>query len=104
MLPFWISIGALSLVQGALVAIPGTGGLGALRRLRGRRWAVIPPLSVIGFVFVARGAGQASAQGPPSGALAAVPFLGALVLGCLAWTPPPPRPARALLVAPLFAL
>ena len=104
MLPFWISIGALSLVQGALVAVPGTGGLGALRRLRGRRWAVIPPLSVIGFVFVARGAEQASAQGLTYLALVAVPLLAALALGWLAWNAHPPRPARALLVAPLFAL
>ena len=92
MLPFWISIGALSLVQGALVAIPGAGGLGALRRLRGRRWAVIPPLSVIGFVFVARGAEQASAQGLTYLALVAVPLLAALALGWLAWNAHPPRP------------
>jgi len=104
MLPFWISIGALSLVQGALVAVPGTGGLGALRRLRGRRWAVIPPLSVIGFVFVARGSEQASAQGLTYLALVAVPMLAALAFGWLAWNAHPPRPARALLVAPLFAL
>ena len=104
MLPFWISIGALSLVQGALVAVPGSGGLGALRRLRGRRWALIPPLSVIGFVFLARGAEQASAQGLTYLALVAVPLLAALALGWLAWNAHPPRPARALLVAPLFAL
>src|SRR5271154_729353 len=103
-LPFWISIGALSLVQGALVAVPGSGGLGALRRLRGRRWAVIPPLSVIGFVFLARGAEQASAQGLTYLALVAVPLLAALALGWLAWNAHPPRPTRALLVAPLFAL
>ena len=104
MLPFWISIGALSLVQGVLVAVPGSGGLGALRRLRGRRWAVIPPLSVIGFVLVARGAEQASAQGLTYLALVAVPLLAALALGWLAWNAHPPRPARALLVVPLFAL
>jgi hypothetical protein len=104
MLPFWISIGVLSLAQGALVAVPGSGGLGALRRLRGRRWALIPPLSVIGFVFLARGAEQASAQGLTYLALVAVPLLAALALGWLAWNAHPPRPARALLVAPLFAL
>jgi hypothetical protein len=104
MLPFWISIAVLSLVQGASVAIPGAGGLGALRRLRGRRWAVIPPLSIVGFVFVARGAEQASAQGLTYLALVAVPLLAALALGWLAWNARPPRPARALLVAPLFAL
>lgn len=104
MLPFWISIGVLSLVQGASVAIPGAGGLGALRRLRGRRWAVIPPLSVVGFVFIARGAENASAQGLTYLALVAVPLLAALALGWLAWDAHPPRPARALLVVPLFAL
>src|SRR5271154_1223368 len=104
MLPFWISIGALSLAQDALVAVPGCGSLGALRGLRGRRWALIPPLSVIGFVFLARGAEQASAQGLTYLALVAVPFLAALGLGWLAWNAHPPRPARALLVAPLFAL
>jgi hypothetical protein len=104
MLPFWISIGALSLAQGALVAVPGAGGLGALRGLRGRRWAVIPPLSIVGFVFLARGAEEASAQGLTYLALVAVPALAALALGWLAWNAQPPRPARALLVAPLFAL
>jgi hypothetical protein len=106
-LPFWISISVLSLVQGALVGVPGTGELGALKtltRLRGRRWAAIPPLSVIGFVFGARAAESASAQGLTYLALVAVPVLAALALGWLAWNAHPPRPARALLVAPLFAL
>ncbi len=104
MLPFWISIAVLSLVQGASVALPGAGGLAALRRLRGRRWALIPPLSIVGFVFIARGAEQASAQGLTYLALVAVPLLAALALGWLAWNAHPPRPARALLVVPLFAL
>ncbi len=104
MLPFWISIAALSLVQGALVAVPGAGSLSALARLRGRRWALIPPLSVIGFVFGTRVAEQASAQGLTYLALVAVPALAALALGWLAWNAHPPRPARALWVAPLFAL
>jgi hypothetical protein len=103
-LAFWISIGLLSLVQGAVVAVPGAGSLEALTRLRGRRWAVIPPLSVIGFVFVARAAEKASAQGLTYLALFAVPLLAALALGWLAWNAHPPRPARALLVAPLFVL
>jgi hypothetical protein len=103
-LPFWISIGLLSLVQGALVAVPGTAPAAALTRLRGRHWALIPPLSVIGFVFIARAAETASAQGLTYLALVAVPLLAALALGWLAWNAHPPRPARALLVAPLFAL
>jgi hypothetical protein len=65
---------------------------------------MIPPLSVIGFVFVARGSEQASAQGLTYLALVAVPLLAALALGWLAWNAHPPRPTRALLVAPLFAL
>ena len=104
MLPFWISIAALSLFQGALVAVPGAGAPGALARLRGRRWALIPPLSVIGFVFGARAAEQASAQGLTYLALVAVPALAALALGWFAWNAHPPRPARALWGAPLFAL
>jgi hypothetical protein len=103
-LPFWISIGLLSLVQGAVVAVPGGAPPGALRRLRGRRWALIPPLSVIGFVFVTRAVETAGAQGLTYLALVAVPLLAALALGWLAWNAHPPRPARALLVAPLFAL
>jgi hypothetical protein len=103
-LPFWTSICVLALLQGALVAVPGAGALGALRRLRGRRWAVIPPLSVIVFVFVARDAERASAQDLTYLALVAVPLLAALALGWLAWNANPPRPARALLVAPVFAL
>jgi hypothetical protein len=102
-LPFWISIGVLSLVQGALVAIPGQGPRVMLTRLRGRRWAVIPPLSVIGFVFVARGAEGASAQGLTYLALVAVPLLAALALGWLGGSARA-RPVRALLILPLFAL
>jgi hypothetical protein len=104
MFPFWTSIGVLSLVQGAIVAVPGAGPLGALTRLRGRRWAAVPPLSVIGFVFVTRAAEKASAQGLTYLALFAVPLLAASALGWLAWNANPPRPARALLVAPLLAL
>jgi hypothetical protein len=102
-LPFWISIGLLSLLQGLVVAVPGVARL-APARLHGRRWALIPPLSVIGFVFVARAAESASAQGLTYLALVAVPVLAALALGWLAWYAHPPRPWRALLVLPLFGL
>jgi prepilin signal peptidase PulO-like enzyme (type II secretory pathway) len=106
-LPFWISIALLSLVQGALVAVPGAIAGGLPARLRSRRWAVIPPLSVIAFVFGARAAEHASAQGLTYLALCAVPMLAALALGWLLWDAQPPhwpRSLRALLVAPLFAL
>jgi hypothetical protein len=104
MIPFAISIAVLSLVQGALVAVPRAWDAGGLARLRGRRWALIPPASVILFVFVARAAERASADGLTYLALVAVPVLAALCLGWLAWYADPPHPARALLVLPLFAL
>jgi hypothetical protein len=100
-LPFWISIALLSLAQGALVALPRRHVLPRLSYLRGRRWALLPPLSVIGFVLIARAAERASAQGLTYLALCAVPPLAALALG---WLSRGARPARALLVVPLFAL
>jgi hypothetical protein len=106
-LPFWISIALLSLAQGALVALPGVLAWGLPARLRSRRWAIVPPLSVIAFVFGARAAESASAQGLTYLALCAVPVLAALALGWLLWDAHPPlarRMRRALLVAPLFAL
>ncbi len=73
MLPFWISIAVLSLAQGVLVALPGALAWSLPARLRGRRWALIPPLSVIAFVFGARAAENASAQALTYLALGAVP-------------------------------
>ena len=104
MLPFWISIVALSLAQGALVAAPGALAWRLPARLRGRRWALVPPLSVIAFVFGARAAERASAQGLTYLALVAVPLLAALALGWLLWSSRPSARGRALLVVPLFAL
>jgi hypothetical protein len=101
MLPFWISIALLSLAQGAVVAVPRALELPTLPSLRGRGWAVIPPASVIAFVLIARAAERASAQSLTYLALCAVPALAALALG---WLTPRARPARALLVLPLFAL
>jgi hypothetical protein len=107
MLPFWISIAALSLAQGVLVAVPGALAWTLPAYLSGRRWAVIPPLSVIAFVFGARAAEHASAQALTYLALGAVPVLAALALGLLLWNSRPAwrsRLLRALLVLPLFAL
>ena len=101
MLPFWASIGLLSLSQGALVALPGSFAPRLRSGLAGRRWALVPPLSVIGFVLIAREAETASAQGLTYLALCAVPPLAALALGLLARGA---RPWLALLVPPLFAL
>jgi drug/metabolite transporter superfamily protein YnfA len=100
-LPFWLSIGLLSLAQGAIVALARAPAVPALMRLRDRRWAAIPPLSVLGFVLAAAVAEQASAQGLTYLALGAVPVLAALALG---WMTPGARPARALIVPFLFAL
>jgi hypothetical protein len=100
-LPFWISIALLSVAQGALVALPRALAAPRLSYLRGRRWAVVPALSVIGFVLIARTAERASAQGLTYLALCAVPPLAALALG---WLSHGARPARALVVVPLFAL
>jgi len=104
MIPFSISIAALSLVQGAVVAVPRAWAPGGPAWVRGRRWALIPPLSVLGFVALAREAERASADGLTYLALFAVPALAALTLGWLAWYAEPPRPRWALLVIPLFAL
>jgi hypothetical protein len=86
------------------VALPGSLSASWLASLRGRRWAVIPPLSVIAFVFLAREAEHASAQGLTYLALVAVPLLAALALGWLVRDASSSRPSRSLLVAPLFAL
>jgi hypothetical protein len=101
MLPFWISIGLLSLSQGSIVALARVPAVPALARLRARRWAVIPPLSVAGFVLVAGAAEHASAQGLTYLALCAVPLLAAAALG---WLTPGARPLRSLLALGLFAL
>jgi hypothetical protein len=100
-LPFWISIAALSLVQGLIVALPGAPDFAPLTRLRGGAWAAILPLSVLGFVLIARGAEHASAQGLTYLALVAVPPLAALALG---WLMRGAGPRWALLSMPLFAL
>ncbi len=106
MLPFSISIALLSLAQGAIVALARVPRAiedrpSSVERLRDRRWALIPPLSVIGFVVVVGAAERASAQGLTYLALVAVPLLAALALG---WLTPGARPLRALLVPVLFAL
>ncbi len=101
MLPFWLSIGLLSLLQGILVALPRPPRIPALERLRAGGWAAVLPLSVIVFVLIARKAEEASAQGLTYLALVAVPPLAAVALGLLS------RPARrpAMLAVPaLFAL
>jgi hypothetical protein len=100
-LPFWLSIAVLSATQGALVALPGTISIPWVERRRSRLWAAIPPLSVIGFVFIARAAERASAQSLTYLALVAVPILAALALG---WWGRGARPVLALAAPALFVL
>src|SRR5437764_2659067 len=113
MLPFWLSIAALSLFQGAVVALPRavaprsrrTSGSPPRSTWLDRRgagaWALILPASVVVFVIVARAAAHPSAQTLTYVALVAVPPLAMLALG---WLTGPARPARALLAVALFAL
>jgi hypothetical protein len=100
-LPFGVSIAALSLAQGAVVALPRAVHFSRLDGFRDRRWAIVPPLSVIAFVFIARAAEHASSKALTYLALVAVPLLAALALAALVHGG---RPALALLVLPLFAL
>lgn len=99
--PFWLSIAVLSLVQGVVVALPRSRAPAPLGRLRGRRWALLPPVSVIGFVLIAGAAARASAHTLTYVALVGVPLGAALALG---WLARPARPSMALLALPLFAL
>jgi hypothetical protein len=99
-LPFWLSIGALSLIQAALVAVPRAATLPLLDRLRSKWWALVPPLS-IAVVIGAISLDSTSADALTYLALVAVPPLAA---AALAWILRGGRPALALLVLPLFAL
>ena len=100
MLPFWLSIGALSLVQAALVAAPRPASSPLLARLRGRPWALVPPLS-IALVVGAIALDDAFADFLTYLALVAVPPLAALALATIVRGA---RPPLALLAVPLFAL
>ncbi len=100
MLPFWLSIGALSLVQAALVAAPKPAIAPLLAGLRNRSWALVPPLS-IAVVVAALALDSASARFLTYLALFAVPPLAALALAAIVRGA---RPPLALLVVPLFAL
>jgi len=99
-LPFWLSIGCLSLVQAALVAAPRGFRLPALEALRSRWLALVPPLS-IALVIGAVALDSASATFLTYLALVAVPPLAALALAALVQGA---RPSLALLTPPLFAI
>jgi hypothetical protein len=100
LLPFWLSIGVLSLVQAALVAAPKAPSKTLLRRLQSRWWALVLPLSIV-VVISGIALESASARFLTYLALVAVPPLAA---GALAWLVRGARPPLALLVVPLFAL
>jgi hypothetical protein len=100
LLPFWLSIGVLSLVQAALVAAPRAPLPALVQRLHSRWWALVLPLSIV-VVVSAIALESASARFLTYLALIAVPPLAAVALGGLARGG---RPPLALAVLPLFAL
>lgn len=100
MLPFWLSIGVLSLVQAALVAAPRAPSAALVQRLHSRWWALVLPLSIV-VVVSAIALESASARFLTYLALVAVPPLAAIALGRLVRGG---RPPWALAVLPLFAL
>jgi len=100
-LPFVPSDATMLAVQAAIVAAPRADppGLGWLRRLGGRWWALLPLGSIVVVIFAIRGASQ-TATGLTYLALVAVPILAALALG---WGMRGSRPTAALAVPVLFA-
>jgi hypothetical protein len=100
LLPFWLSIGVLSLVQASLVAAPKPPLSIVLERLQSRWWALVLPLSIV-VVISAIALDSASARFLTYLALVAVPPLAA---AALAWLLRGARWELALLVIPLFAV
>ncbi|HET7509281.1 MAG TPA: hypothetical protein VFJ65_03435 [Solirubrobacterales bacterium] len=100
MLPFWLSIGVLSLVQAVLVAAPKPPATALLDRLSSRWWALVLPLSIV-VVISAIAIDSASARFLTYLALVAIPPLAA---AALAWLIRGARLELALAVIPLFAL
>ena len=100
MLPFWLSIGVLSLVQALLVALPRAPSTRLLARLRSRWWALVLPLSIV-VVIGGIALESAGARFLTYLALVAVPPLAAVAL---AWLVRGGRPILALGIVPLFAI
>jgi hypothetical protein len=100
LLPFWLSIGVLSLVQALLVALPKAPSTTLLRRLRSNWWALVLPLSIV-LVVAGIALESASARFLTYLALVAVPPLAA---AALAWLVRGARHGLTLLVIPLFAI
>jgi hypothetical protein len=99
-LPFWLSIGCLSLVQALLVALPRPAYVPALNRLRSGWWALWLPLPIAA-VIGAIALDSASANFLTWLALVAVPPLAAFALGAVIRGG---RPWYALLAVALFAV
>ncbi len=101
MLPFWLSIAVLSLLQGVTAALPDVLRWQVAERRRSGAWALILPLSIVLFVVAGAALASASADGLTYVALVGVPLGAALALGVLMRGA---RPPLALLAAALFAL
>jgi hypothetical protein len=97
---FAVSIAILSLLQAALVALPGPPPRLPLKGVRSRWWALVPALSIVVVIAVIE-LDSGSATVLAYLALVAVPPLAALALGALVRGS---RPAYALGAVPLFAL
>jgi hypothetical protein len=97
---FAVSIVALSVFQGLLVAVPAAHEIPALARLRSGVWALIPLAALLGFI-VGSNALAGLANGLTWLALVTVP---PLALAALAWAMRGARPWLAPLAALLFAL
>lgn len=97
---FAVSIVFLSLVQAALIAVPGTAPRGLLDRMSSRWWALAPPASIV-VVIALVGAYANSADALTYLALVAVPPLAAVALWVMMRRA---RPPLALAIVPLFAL
>jgi hypothetical protein len=101
-MPFWISISILSVIQGALVAVPAPWSWAEdrLGRVRSGWWAVIPVASLVGVAY-----GLTQVADAPQGltylALVCVPILAALALG---WSMRGAHPVWAAVVVPLFGI
>lgn len=100
MLPFWLSIAALSLLQAALVAAPKPASAPLLAGLRSSSWALVLPLSIV-VVVSAIALESAVADFLAYLALVAIPPLAGLALASLLRGG---HPSLALLVIPLFAI
>jgi len=100
LLPFWLSIAALSLVQATLVAAPRAPYPQLVQRLQSRWWALVLPLSIV-VVVAGITLDSASAEFLTYLALIAVPPLAA---AALAWLVRGGRPPLAFAVVPLFAV